>query len=66
MISRPKPLKPAKENLILQKEAILDEIIDLKAKLEKETDPDEKAKLAEQVEIKECELGSIIHQSRRL
>ena len=65
MFKKPKAFKPADENPILLKEDLLDEISKLEYTRDNEEDLDKKAKLSQQIEEKECELGRIIHKSMR-
>ncbi len=65
MFKKPKAFKPADENPILLKEDLLDEISKLEHDRDNEEDLDKKAKLSQQIEEKECELGRIIHKSMK-
>jgi len=65
MINRPKAFKPAKDNLILQKENLFEEISSLMDEIANETDSDKKAKLTLELKAKENELGRVIDKSMR-
>ena len=59
MIRKPRGLVQAKDNLILEKERLVDEICDLENQISNTTDEESKAVLNKELESKQLELGRI-------